>query len=90
MKRVKITHNKLGVICDRCFDDNVQMKLFVKLIHVSIVKKESLDYYDGNCDFLYVPYNILRKCVIVTDETNSSLTEHFYKSQKKSKSLLTN
>jgi len=82
MRKLEVVHKKYGVLVSKTFEDDVQMKIFTNLIHVSLVRKEEFDYYDGKCDLIHIPYNFLKNCLIITSESKKSLSD-FYKITKK-------
>jgi hypothetical protein len=90
MKTVEIINKNFGTILEKSFSDETQMKIFLKLIHISIVRKESLDYYDGYCDFIHVPFDILDESLIVSKQDQRNLSDYFYMNQKKNLKLVDN
>jgi hypothetical protein len=90
MMTIEVIHPKFGMLVNKSFDDDIQMKLFVNMFHVSLVKKESFDYYDGKCDMIHIPYKVLNKSIIVTNESKRTLSEYFMMNQKKIQNIVDN
>ena len=90
MGKLQVVHKKYGILVSKTFEDDVQMKIFTNLIHVSLVKKEEFDYYDGNCDLIHIPYKFLKNCLITTSEPKKSLTDFYKVTTKKQQTIVDN
>ena len=58
MKNIEIIHPKFGLLYTNEFKDMVQLKLFLNLIHISITRKESFQYFNATDDLVYIPFSI--------------------------------
>jgi hypothetical protein len=72
---INIYHEKIGNVFSMSITDEVQTKLFLKLVNDSIEYKETFKYFNVTDTLVYVPYNILKDCVIYTQNEVVTYTE---------------
>ena len=83
MKNIEIIHPKFGLLYTNEFKDMVQLKLFLNLIHISITRKESFQYFNATDDLVYIPFKQLKKSIITTKTNKTTLADYYLMSQKK-------
>lgn len=72
---IRILNEGLGELLNETFMDQVQFKLFLKMIHGCVELGEDLTFYNGDTFFINVPNKILKASVIVTNTKELNLTE---------------
>jgi len=72
---IKIFNDKVGEILNETFVDQIQFKLFLKMVHASIELDENLSFFNGDTFLINVPSRILKDSVIVTSTKEISITE---------------
>jgi len=65
LKHVTIVHPKYGELLNETFMDEVQFKLFLKMIHVSIEMGENLSTFNGKDFLIHIPSNMLKECMVI-------------------------
>jgi hypothetical protein len=65
LKHITIIHPKYGEILNETFIDEVQFKLFLKMVHSSIELKQSLSTFNGKDFLIHVPTEILKECMVI-------------------------
>lgn len=65
LKHVTIVHPKYGELLNETFMDEVQFKLFLKMIHVSIEMEENLSTFNGKDFLIHIPSNMLKECMVI-------------------------
>ena len=48
MKTIKIEHPKFGILQEKSFDDDIQFKIYLKMVHSCLELKEDLTPSNGN------------------------------------------
>ncbi len=74
-KYVTITHPTHGKLVDETFLDQVQFKLFLKMIHSCLELKEDFSTFNGKDFLVHIPYQILRESIIVGNTVETTFTE---------------
>jgi hypothetical protein len=73
--RIKIEHEKFGVLLDEVFVDSIQFKIFLKTIHGCLELKNNMTFFNGD-DFLFnIPYKFLCESIIITSVGQYDLVE---------------
>jgi hypothetical protein len=81
-KTVKIIHPQFGSLLEDTFLDEVQFKLFLKLIHSCLELKQDLTTFNG-VDFLFhLPYKLLAESIVLGNTIQVSLGEYASKKAK--------
>lgn len=74
-KYVTITHPTHGKLVDETFLDQVQFKLFLKMIHSCLELKENFSTFNGKDFLVHIPYQVLRESIIVGNTVETTFTE---------------
>ena len=64
-RNVKIIHPQFGELVNELYADEVQFKLFLKLVHTSIELKQDLSLFNGLDYMVHVPYELLRQSIVL-------------------------
>jgi hypothetical protein len=83
---LKVINENMGVLIDETFMDQIQFKLFVKMIHGAIELGHNLSFYNGNTFLVHIPNKILVNSVIISNESDILMTEQI---KSKIESLVT-
>lgn len=75
LKHVTVIHPKFGDILNESFIDDIQFKLFLKIIHSSIEMNQNLSTFNGKDFLLYIPNSILNECLIIGNSKEISMSE---------------
>ena len=75
LKHVTIVHPKYGEVLNETFMDEVQFKLFLKMVHASVELGENLTTYNGKDFLIHVPSNILKECMVIGRTKEVSMAE---------------
>jgi hypothetical protein len=75
LKHVTIVHPKYGEVLNETFMDEIQFKLFLKMVHASIELGENLTTYNGKDFLIHVPSNILKECMVIGTSKDVSMAE---------------
>ena len=72
---IRIMNEKFGDLINETFMDQVQFKLFLKMIHGCVELGEDFTFFNGDTFFVNIPHKILKDCVIVTNIKELTITE---------------
>lgn len=72
---VKIQNEKFGMILNENFVDQIQFKLFLKMIQGCIELKNDLSFFNGAEFFVHIPHRILVDSVINTSYESVGISE---------------
>ena len=72
---IRIMNEKFGELVNETFMDQIQFKLFLKMLHASIELKDSLTFSNGDTFFINIPANILKNSIVVTNTKELTMTE---------------
>ena len=75
LKHVTIVHPKYGEVLNETFMDDVQFKLFLKMIHASIELNQNLSTFNGKDFLIHVPAEMLKECMIIGLAKEVSMAE---------------
>ena len=56
---LKVINESMGVLIDETFMDQIQYKIFLKMIHGSIELGNNLSFYNGDAFLVHIPNKIL-------------------------------
>jgi hypothetical protein len=77
MKTVTIIHPEFGTLVNQVIEDEQdQHKIFLNAIHSSLVLKKELSMFNGVDNMAYIPYNILKDCIILGNTSKVSLGQY--------------
>ena len=82
MKTIKIEHPKYGILQEKSFDDDIQFKIYLKMVHSCLELKEDLTTSNGNDFLLHVPYELLRSSIVIGNVEKISLAEYAIQKSK--------
>ena len=72
---IKVMNEKFGDLINETFMDQVQFKLFLKMVHGCVELGEDLTFVNGDTFFVNIPNKILKESVIVTNVKEITMTE---------------
>lgn len=72
---IRIINETMGELINETFMDQVQFKLFLKMVHASIELNNNLSFFNGDTFLINIPSKILKNCVVVTITKELSMTE---------------
>ena len=72
---LKVINESMGVLIDETFMDQIQFKLFLKMIHGSIELGNNLSFYNGDAFLVHIPNKILKESVVITTTKEVSIVE---------------
>lgn len=75
VKNILLTHPTMGDLINEIFGDEVQFKLFLKMVQASIALKEDLTTFNGNDFLVHIPYNVLKECVVIGQLKEITMSE---------------
>jgi hypothetical protein len=73
--KITIINDKFGTLLDEVFVDEIQFKLFLKMVHGCVELKEDLTFFDGNTFYIHIPSKQLLDCIIVTSTTEIDMVK---------------
>lgn len=83
--QINIVHEQFGKILSLDTIDKVQFKLFLKGLQGAIALKQDFTTYDGNEFLIHIPYKHLVNCIITTDTSFYTLSEHLVNKMEEKK-----
>ena len=72
---IRILHETFGELLNETFMDQIQFKLFLKMVHTSVELKGNLSFFNGDTFYVNIPSKTLGECIIVTNTKEISITE---------------
>ena len=72
---IRIMNEKFGELVNETFIDQIQFKLFLKMVHASIELKDSLTFSNGDTFFINIPSDVLKNSIVVTNTKELTMTE---------------
>ena len=79
---ILIRHDKYDVLLNETFVNDVQFKLFLKMIQGCIELKNDLTFFNGTDFFIHLPYKHLVESIITTKVDNYDLVDHLINKSK--------
>lgn len=80
--RITIQHEKFGFILSETFVNQIQFKLFLKMIQGCLELKNDLTFFNGSDFLVHVPFNYLKESIILTSTDNFTLAEYYIQKSK--------
>jgi len=78
---IRIINPQLGDLLNENFVNDIQFKLFLKMVNASLELKNDLTFFNGVDFLIHIPYNFLVSSVIITNVTSSDITSEIVKSK---------
>jgi hypothetical protein len=78
---IRIINPQLGDLLNEKFVNDIQFKLFLKMVNASLELKNDLTFFNGVDFLIHIPYNFLVSSVIITNVTSSDITSEIVKSK---------
>ena len=72
---IKITNENMCELVNETFMDNIQFKLFLKMVHGCIELKNNLSFFDGDTFLVHIPSKVLNESVVITSVREITITE---------------
>ena len=72
---LNIYHEVIGSVLSISFTDEVQTKLFLKLVNDAIEYGETFKYFNVSDTLIQIPNSIFKNCVIFTKNETVTFTE---------------
>jgi hypothetical protein len=79
---VLIRHDKYDVLLNETFVNDIQFKLFLKMVQGCIELKNDLTFFNGADFFIHVPYKHLVDSIITTKVDSYDLVDHLINKSK--------
>tara|TARA_R110000803_G_C11965985_1_gene319221 strand:+ start:135 stop:401 length:267 start_codon:yes stop_codon:yes gene_type:complete len=81
-KYIKIIHPTFGELLDDTYTDDVQFKLFLKMVSSCINLKQDLSVFNGQDFLLHIPYELLRQSMIMGNTRPQTLADYAIQKSK--------
>jgi hypothetical protein len=75
--KILMRHETYGEVLNEIFSDNVQFKIFLKMVQGCIELKQDLSFFNGTDFLVHIPFKHLVECIITTSNVEYTLTDHF-------------
>ena len=72
---LNIVHPNFGKIVSENFTDAVQLKLFLKMVQVSLDGEKTFHHFNMNDTLIQIPFSVLNECIIFTNSNSVTFTE---------------
>ena len=82
MKTVKIIHPQFGLLLEDSYQDVVQFKLFLNLVHSCLELNQDLTTFNGRDFLLHIPYTLLRESIVLGNVKEVTLAEYAIQKSK--------
>lgn len=82
MKTVKIIHPQFGILLEDSYQDAIQFKLFLNLVHSCLELKQDLTSFNGRDFLLHIPYTLLRESIVLGNVKEVTLAEYAIQKSK--------
>lgn len=79
---IKIQHETFGVLLNETFVNQIQFKLFLKMVQGCVELKDNLTFFNGEEFFIHIPYKHLVNSIITTNVDTYTLAEHLVAKSK--------
>lgn len=79
---IKVQHETFGVLLNEDFMNNIQFKLFLKMVQGCIEMKNDLTFFNGTDFLVHVPHKHLVMSIITTNVNAYTLAEHLVTKSK--------
>lgn len=64
--KIKIVNEKFGELLNELFIDEIQFKIFLKMVHGCLELESDLRFFNGNIFLINIPFRFLKDSIIVT------------------------
>ena len=82
MKIIKILHPQFGLLQEEMFDDDIQFKIYLNVVHSCLELKQDLTIFNGKDSLLHIPYILLKESIVTGNVEKVSLAKYaIYKSK---------
>jgi hypothetical protein len=84
VKFIKIIHPQFGELLNDQYEDSVQFKLFLNMVHSCIELKQDLSFFNGRDFLIHIPYELLRQSMVMgnTKVEDVTLAEYAVRKSK--------
>lgn len=82
MKTVKIIHPQFGLLLEDSYQDAVQFKLFLNLVHSCLELNQDLTTFNGRDFLLHIPYTLLCESIVIGNVKEVTLAEYAIQKSK--------
>jgi hypothetical protein len=72
---IKIQNEKFGCLLNETFYDEIQFKIFLKLLNGSFSLENDLFFYNGDTFLINIPFDVLKNSVVVTSIVEIDMIE---------------
>jgi hypothetical protein len=79
---ILIRHDKYDVILNETFVNDIQFKLFIKMVQGCIELKNDLTFFNGTDFFIHIPHRHLVESIITTKIDTYNLVDHMVNKSK--------
>jgi hypothetical protein len=75
VKSILVFHPKQGELISETFLDEVQHKIFLKMLHTAVAVGNDFTTYNGKDFFIHVPSVMLKECLILGQTQEVSMSD---------------
>jgi hypothetical protein len=75
IKSILVVHPKHGELISETFLDEVQHKIFLKMLHTAVAVGNDFTTYNGKDFFIHVPSVMLKECLILGQTLEVSMSD---------------
>ena len=75
IKSILVVHTKHGELISETFLDEVQHKIFLKMLHTAVAVGNDFTTYNGKDFFIHVPSVMLKECLILGQTQEVSMSD---------------
>jgi hypothetical protein len=75
IKNILLVHPKHGELISETFLDEVQHKIFLKMLHTAVAVGNDFTTYNGKDFFIHVPSVMLKECLILGQTQEVSMSD---------------
>ena len=75
VKSILVVHPKHGELISETFLDEVQHKIFLKMLHTAVALGNDFTTYNGKDFFIHVPNVMLKECLILGQTQEVSMSD---------------
>ncbi|MHA2431492.1 MAG: hypothetical protein ACXACC_10760 [Promethearchaeota archaeon] len=72
---IRVMNEKFGELVNETFMDQVQFKLFLKMVHACIELNNDLTFFNGDTFFVNIPAKTLKDSIVVTTTKELTISE---------------
>jgi hypothetical protein len=72
---IKIINEKFSELLNEVFFDEIQFKIFLKMVHGCLELENDLRFYNGNTFLINIPFRFLKDSIIVTGTKEMDMIE---------------